>query len=110
MSANQSTNDSVYEYQVISKTEETPDTNTYSLSPISPSHRLNFNVGQYVNLSVPLRRPNASGKIEETTVERAYSIASSPTRDLLELTIKDEKPYGYINPVSGKADGFAAYF
>jgi len=110
MSAQQSTDDSVYEYQVISKAEETPDTNTYSLSPVSPSHRLNFNVGQYVNLSVPLRRPNASGKIEETVVERAYSIASSPTRDLLELTIKDEKPYGYINPVSRKADGFAAYF
>jgi len=28
----------------------------------------------------------------------------------MELTIKAEKPYGYINPRTGKADGFAAYF
>jgi ferredoxin-NADP reductase len=48
--------------------------------------------------------------MEEGAVERAYSIASSPTRDNIELTIKDEKPYGYINPGIGKADGFAAYF
>jgi hypothetical protein len=43
-------------------------------------------------------------------VNRAYSIASSPTRDLIELTIKEEKPYGYINPVTKKSDAFAAYF
>ena len=110
MSGYQSTDDSVYEYQVINKTEETLDTKTYSLSPISSSHRLNFNIGQYVNLSVPLKRPTSTGKIEETIVERAYSIASSPTRDHLQLTIKDEKPYGYINPITGKGDGFAAYF
>jgi hypothetical protein len=55
-------------------------------------------------------RPTASGKLEESVVQRTYSIASSPTRDLIELTIKDEKPYGYINPVTKKADGFAAYF
>jgi hypothetical protein len=48
--------------------------------------------------------------MEETFVQRAYSIASSPLRDNLELTIKDEKPYGYINPKTGKADGFAPYF
>ena len=44
------------------------------------------------------------------TVNRAYSIASSPTRDFIELTIKEEKPYGYINPGTGKSDAFAAYF
>ena len=100
----------VYEYQVIGKTEETSDTNTYSLSPVSALHRISFNIGQYVTLSVPLKRPTSSGKEDETIVERAYSIASSPKRDILELTIKDEKPYGYLNPVSRKADGFAAYF
>jgi hypothetical protein len=105
MAGYRSTEGDVYEYQLIGKTQETPDTNTYSLSPISSSNRINFNVGQYVTLSVPLKRPTSSGKIEETIVERSYSIASSPTRDHLELTIKDEKPYGYINPVSGKADG-----
>jgi ferredoxin-NADP reductase len=94
----------------MSKTEETSDTNTYSLTPISQSHKLDFSVGQYVTLNVPLKRPTSSGKYEESIVERSYSIASSPTRDLLELTIKDEKPYGYLNPVSGKGDGFAAYF
>ena len=51
-------------------------------------------------------RPTASGKLEESMIQRTYSIASSPTRDLIELTIKDEKPYGYINPVTKKADGF----
>ena len=102
--------DSVHEYQIMSKTEETSDTNTYSLSPVSQSHRLDFSVGQYVTLSVPLKRPTSSDKIEESIVERSYSIASSPERDILELTIKDEKPYGHLNPVSGKADGFAAYF
>jgi NAD(P)H-flavin reductase len=102
--------DSVYEYQVMSKTEETSDTDTYSLTPVSQSHRLDFSVGQYVTLSVPLKRPTSSGKYDESIVERSYSIASSPKRDILELTIKDEKPYGHLNPVSGKADGFAAYF
>lgn len=110
MAGLQPSDDGVYEYQIISKTEETPDTNTYSLSPTSTSHRISFDIGQYVTLSIPLRRPTSSGKYEEKIVERAYSIASSPKRDRLELTIKDEKPYGYMNPVTGKADGFAAYF
>jgi len=110
VSENQPTDDGVYEYQIMSKTEETPDTNTYSLSPISASHRFSFNVGHYVTLSLPLKRPTSTGKYEEATVERAYSIASSPKRDRVELTIKDEKPYGHINPVTGKSDGFAAYF
>jgi ferredoxin-NADP reductase len=43
-------------------------------------------------------------------VERSYSISSSPTRDLVDLTIKDEKPYGFINATTRKADGFSAYF
>jgi hypothetical protein len=61
-------------------------------------------------LSAILKRPTASGGVEESTVNRAYSIASSPTRDFIELTIKEEKPYGYVNPVTGKSDAFAAYF
>jgi hypothetical protein len=43
-------------------------------------------------------------------LQRTYSIASSPNRDNIELTIKCEKPYGYIPPRASKADGFAAYF
>jgi hypothetical protein len=63
-----------------------------------------------VTIKAFLKRPTSSGGVVEAEVERAYSIASSPTRNDIELTIKDEKPYGYINPVIGKADGFAAYF
>jgi ferredoxin-NADP reductase len=99
-----------YEWQIVDKVMETPDTYTFSFSPNSQSQRFTFNVGQSVTIRAFLRRPLASGKFEESFVERAYSIASSPTRDLIELTIKDEKPYGYINPSTGKADGFAAYF
>jgi ferredoxin-NADP reductase len=99
-----------YEWQIVDKVRETPDTYTYSFSPNSGSQRFNFNVGQSVTIRAFLRRPLASGKFEEGFVERAYSIASSPTRNLIDLTIKDEKPYGYINPATGKADGFAAYF
>jgi ferredoxin-NADP reductase len=99
-----------YEWQIVEKVMETPDTYTFSFSPSSQSQRFTFNVGQSVTIRAFLRRPLASGKFEEGFVERAYSIASSPTRDLFELTIKDEKPYGYLNPSTGKADGFAAYF
>ncbi len=99
-----------YKWQVVDKVMETPDTYTFSFSPNSDSQRFSFSVGQSVTVRACLRRPITSGKFEEGFVERAYSIASSPTRDLIELTIKDEKPYGYINPATGKADGFAAYF
>ncbi len=57
-----------------------------------------------------LKRPTATGSLEEDIVQRAYSITSSPNRDHIELTIKCEKPYGYIRPGANKADGFAAYF
>lgn len=99
-----------YEWQVTEKVRETHDTYTYTLTPISASQRFNFGIGQFVTLSVMLKRPIASGGFEESVVNRAYSIASSPTRDLIELTIKEEKPYGYINPVTKKSDAFAAYF
>jgi ferredoxin-NADP reductase len=99
-----------FEWQIVNKFSETPDTYTYSFVPISKSQQIKFNVGQTVTITALLRRPTASGKLEETLVERTYSIASSPTRDKIDLTIKDEKPYGYINPSTGKADGFAAYF
>ena len=99
-----------YEWQVTEKVRETHDTYTYTLTPISASQRFNFGIGQFVTLSAMLERPISSGGFEESMVNRAYSIASSPTRDLIELTIKEEKPYGYINPVTKKSDAFAAYF
>jgi ferredoxin-NADP reductase len=99
-----------FEWQIINKFSETPDTYTYSFIPTSKSQQIKFNVGQSVTITALLKRPTASGKLEENLVERTYSIASSPTRDKIDLTIKDEKPYGYINPSTGKADGFAAYF
>jgi NAD(P)H-flavin reductase len=98
------------EWQITEKVKETHDTYTYTLKPFSASQRFNFVIGQFVTLSAILKRPTASGGVEESTVNRAYSIASSPTRDHIELTIKEEKPYGYTNPVTGKSDAFAAYF
>lgn len=35
-------------------------------------------------------------------------LASSPTRDLDDLAIKDEKPYGFMDPTTRKADRFSA--
>ena len=98
------------EWQITEKVKETHDTYTYTLKPFSASQRFNFAIGQFVTLSAILKRPTASGGVEESTVNRAYSIASSPRRDYVELTIKEEKPYGYINPVTGKSEAFAAYF
>jgi ferredoxin-NADP reductase len=99
-----------YEWQITDKVRETHDTYTYCLKPNSVSQRFNFGLGQFVTLSTMLKRPIASGGFEESVVSRAYSIASSPTRDYIDLTIKEEKPYGYINPVTKKSDAFAAYF
>ena len=99
-----------YEWQISSKAKETHDTYTYTLLPVSESQRFDFEMGQFVTLSAFLIRPTASGGSEENQVNRAYSIASSPSRDFIELTIKEEKPYGYINPTTGKSDSFAAYF
>jgi ferredoxin-NADP reductase len=100
----------MFEWQIKEKIKETPDSYTYVFSPVLESDRITFNIGEFVTIKALLRRPTSSGGVEEAQVERAYSIASSPTRRDIELTIKDEKPYGYINPVLGKADGFAAYF
>jgi NAD(P)H-flavin reductase len=99
-----------YEWQITEKVKETHDTYTYTLLPVSSSQRFKFDIGQFVTIGALLNRPNATGDFEESLVNRAYSIASSPTREFIELTIKEEKPYGYINPVSGKSDAFAAYF
>jgi NAD(P)H-flavin reductase len=106
----ESDQDDYYELQIVNRVKETPDTYTYSFSPTTASQKFRFSIGQFVTINAFLRRPTTSGKFEESLVQRAYSIASSPTRDLVELTIKDEKPYGYINPITGKADGFSAYF
>ena len=100
----------MFEWQIKEKIKETLDSYTYVFSPVSESDRITFNIGEFVTIRSLLRRPTSSGGVEEAQVERAYSIASSPTRRDIELTIKDEKPYGYINPVLDKADGFAAYF
>jgi ferredoxin-NADP reductase len=99
-----------YEWQITEKVRETHDTFTYTLTPSSASQRFNFGIGQFVTLSAMLKRPIESGGFEESMVNRAYSIASSPTRTFIELTIKEEKPYGYVNPVTKKSDAFAAYF
>ena len=80
------------EWQITEKVKETHDTYTYTLTPFSASQRFNFDIGQFVTLSVILKRPTGSGGVEENTVNRAYSIASSPTRDYIELTNKEEKP------------------
>jgi ferredoxin-NADP reductase len=98
-----------FEWQIINRIKETPDTYTYTFSPLGGS-KFEFEVGQFVTISAFLRRPTESGAMDESLVERAYSIASSPTRDFIDLTIKDEKPYGFINSTSRKADGFSAYF
>lgn len=102
--------ENAYEWQVIDKVVETPDTYTFIFSPSTASQRFQFAVGQFVTIGAFLKRPTSSGSYEESWAERAYSMASSPTRDLIELTIKADKSYGYINPKTGKADGFAAYF
>src|ERR671932_1542541 len=99
-----------FEWQIINKFSETHDTYTYTFVPTSKSQEIKFNIGQSVTITALLKRPSASGEFEENLVERTYSIASSPTRAKIDLTIKDEKPYGYISPSTGKADGFAAYF
>ena len=84
-----------HEWQITEKVKETHDTYTYTLRPFSASQRFNFSIGQFVTLSAILKRPTASGGVEETTVNRAYSIASSPTRDFIELTIKRETIWIY---------------
>jgi hypothetical protein len=95
------------EWQIVDKVQETPNTYTYTFSM---NKKTEFSVGQFVTIGTYLKRPTQSGGIEETYTERAYSIASSPTKEKVDLTIKREKPYGYINPKIKKADGFAAYF
>jgi len=98
------------EWQITNRKKETHNVYTYTLSPVSNSHRFSFEVGQFVMLGTFLQRPTASGVMDESFVQRAYSISSSPLRQFLEVTIKEEKSYGYINPKTGKADAFAPYF
>jgi ferredoxin-NADP reductase len=98
------------QWQIVDRIKETPDAFTYVFSPVTASQRFPFTVGQFVTISALLKRPTATGNLDESIVQRIYSIASSPNRDLIELTIKCEKPYGHINPITRKPDGFAAYF
>jgi NAD(P)H-flavin reductase len=99
--------ENVVEWQIVNKVQETSQTFTYTFSM---STKLEIALGQFVTIGAFLKRPTVSGGIEESYAERAYSIASSPDRKNVEITIKCEKPYGYINPKLKKADGFAAYF
>ncbi|MFZ0897259.1 MAG: hypothetical protein WAZ77_22375, partial [Candidatus Nitrosopolaris sp.] len=106
-----------HQWQIVNRIKETPDTFTYVFSPGSASQRCPFTVGQFVTISALLKRPTVKGNLDESIVQRTYSIASplpsivsSPKRQLIELTIKCEKPYGHINPITKKPDGFAAYF
>jgi ferredoxin-NADP reductase len=103
-------NDRYLEWQTVSKTKETRSAFTYKFEPVSNSQKFDTSIGQFVMLGSDLKRPSKSGQQVRDFVQRAYSIASSPLRENIEITIKDEKPYGYINPSSGMADGFAAYF
>jgi NAD(P)H-flavin reductase len=96
----------VLEWQVVDKIAETPSTHTFVFST---GKKFDFSIGQFVTVGTHLKLPTAEG-LEESWVERAYSLASSPTRNLVELSIKSEKPYGFVNPTLKKADGFAAYF
>jgi ferredoxin-NADP reductase len=97
-------------WQVINRVKETPESFTYVFYPATASQKFTFTVGQFVTISALLKRPTATGNLDEGIVQRTYSIASSPNRDHIELTIKCEKPYGYIQPGANKSDGFAAYF
>lgn len=95
-----------FEWQVVDMIKETPSTHTFVFST---GKKFDCAVGQFVTVGTYLKRPGPNG-LEDSWVERAYSIASSPTRNLVELTIKIEKPFGFVNPALKKADGFAAYF
>ncbi|MDE1862326.1 MAG: hypothetical protein KGI33_05370 [Thaumarchaeota archaeon] len=99
--------DSGVEWEVVDKIPETPSSNTFVFSPCEKAE---FSVGQFVTVGTTITRPSQDGGTEEDWAERAYSIASSPARDLVEICIKTEKPYGYVTPTLKKADGFAAYF
>jgi ferredoxin-NADP reductase len=99
-----------HQWQIVDRIKETPDAFTYVFSPVTASQRRPFTIGQFVTISALLKRPTATGNLDENMVQRTYSIASSPKRALIELTIKCEKPYGHINTMTKKPDGFAAYF
>lgn len=46
-----------YVWQVVDRVKETPDSSTYVLSPVTSSQRFAFTVGQFVTISVVLKRP-----------------------------------------------------
>ena len=72
-----------YVWQVVDRVKETSDSFTYVFSPATSSQRFGFTVGQFVTISVLLKRPIPnSGNFDEGIVQRTYSIASSPTRGL----------------------------
>ncbi len=70
-----------HQWQIVERVKETPDAFTYVFSPVTASQRFPFTVGQFVTISALLKRPTATGNLDESIVQRTYSIASSPKRD-----------------------------
>ncbi|MBS3137017.1 oxidoreductase [Candidatus Woesearchaeota archaeon] len=69
---------------------ETHDTKTLRFG-FSKDKRIDFIPGQFIMLAIPTEK---DGK--KTIVNRSYSVASSPTKDYLDLTIK-EVPDGFTS-------------
>ena len=55
-----------HQWQIINRIKETPDTFTYVFSPVSASQRCPFTVGQFVTISALLKRPTATGNLDES--------------------------------------------
>jgi NAD(P)H-flavin reductase len=68
-----------YEWKITNRVKETHNVYTYILAPNSKSQKFLFELGQFVMVGVFLRRPTASGKMEESFVQRAYSHSFIPS-------------------------------
>ena len=70
-------------YTVSKVIRETPDT----VSILFDGPKLNYLPGQFIMINYPL---------DDTFVKRAYSIASSPTQNHLQICVK-EMPNGFVS-------------
>ena len=61
-------------WQVINRVKETPDSFTYVFSPATVSQKFTFTVGQFVTISAFLKRPTATGNLDEGIVQRTSSL------------------------------------